>query len=203
MRLGVLFEKIEKDEMSCNKLKLFIHAGLHKTGTSSFQYICSTHSKRLADIGVYYPHLTKTQDHNSLMHEIQKSGSQSIKKHLTSALEELPENCNIVLLSGEDFENCVVDTRIANSIENSARDLGFREVEWGVIFRDTPSYVASLYSQKSNHPCIVDYESLAFSAKHIGYASVATRNFVYLFALDYARLSEDFQKNRRRYSSCI
>lgn len=180
-------------------MKLFIHAGLHKTGTSSFQSICSQNRTRLARFGIHYPCVDQRIDHNTVMHKMQAKGPQSMTILLRKILEATPGNCNFVLLSGEDFENCIIDTESANAVEKCALEAGYHSIEWGIVYRDVSSYVASIYAQISQQSCILDYELLGRAALRTGYISVPTRAFDYLFALNYPKVAGRFHLGNRSF----
>lgn len=126
------------------------------------------------------------------MWQIGRDGIAVFADFLSQCISEAPKECSGILLSGEDFENCVVDTDLARQIEFSAHELGISEVVWFFVKRKPKDYVASIYAEMSKHGVVLNYSDVAHAAVRFGFFAVSTENFNYFFALDFSRFSREF-----------
>ena len=79
-----------------------------------------------------------------------KKDIKNLSDFLHSISEETKlEKCETTLISGEDFENFLVDTHLANEFESLARSEGYFDIEWIVVSRDPAEYLISIYSEMS------------------------------------------------------
>ncbi|WIY25978.1 hypothetical protein [Parasedimentitalea psychrophila] len=127
------------------------------------------------------------------MWRIQAEGVSILGEFLQDCRAKAGEGCDTVLLSGEDFENAIVDLTLASEIETLARDIGFSEVIWVVVDRDKHDYAASIYAEMSRHGVVLQRSVVAEALKKRGCLYVSTHNFNYIFALDFARFKERFR----------
>ncbi len=175
-------------------MKLFIHAGCHKTGTTSFQIFCASNSQRLGKFGVLYPVFHKKRQHSHLMWSVQRSGSTILEEYIAKCHRCAADGgCHCVLLSGEDFENCLVEVSLAREVERIARDVGFSEICWVVVSKDVLSYVDSIYSQMSRHDIVLNYDTLITAAFERGCLYASSKNYDYIFALNISRFIVAFE----------
>ena len=95
------------------KIKLLLHAGRHKTGTSSLQLTLTKNFDKLLEYGILYP---KTGRQAFAHHEFAilmrkkniKSNTEKIQKLIDQLILEITnqrKNISIVLLSSEAFQN--------------------------------------------------------------------------------------------------
>ncbi|SLN49513.1 hypothetical protein ROA7450_02448 [Roseovarius albus] len=179
-------------------MKLSIHCGLHKTATTSFQTLCDANRALLYDLGVYYPNYDARPQHSYVLWDVQKSGLNALRNFLSQSFAEAKTNCHTVLLSGEDFENCIVDIALALEIETLAIESGFDAVEWVVVTRPVESYIASLYSELSKHSVVLRRGTLERAAKERGCFYISTNRYNYIFVFDFKRFAERFQQHVSR-----
>jgi len=146
-----------------------VHAGTHKTGTTTVQNVMAAHRADLAAAGIHYPALERQgSDHNVLVHRL----AACTHDELNSARDELVRNAErlqlrqgaaaTLLLSAEE-----ISTRICNPDPWAGFDDGAywdqrrrflarlrsvlpegASVETFVCFRDHESYAHSLYATK-------------------------------------------------------
>ena len=93
-----------------------------------------------------YPNYSNKPQHNDLIHDIQRKSISVALNFLRDVYNDAKQNCHSVILSGEDFENCIVDLAFAEEIETAAKQCGFVTVTWIVITRDQIDLINSLYS---------------------------------------------------------
>ena len=85
-------------------IRLFIHAGTHKTATTAFQGVCFENRALLATWGVIYPF---ARQHSELAHQLQRGELNNLRCSLDLFRTKFADD-NTLLLSGEDFENVLV-----------------------------------------------------------------------------------------------
>ena len=82
-------------------IRLFIHAGTHKTATTAFQGVCFENRELLATWGVFYPF---ARQHSELAHQLQRGELNNLRCLLDLIRKKFDDDTTL-LLSGEDFEN--------------------------------------------------------------------------------------------------
>ena len=75
----------------------------------------------------------------------QKRDIKSLSLFLRSIFNETKaKNCNTTLISGEDFENFLIDIHLANEFELLAKSEGYKDIKWIFIHRDPVDYLLSI-----------------------------------------------------------
>jgi hypothetical protein len=129
-------------------MKLVIHAGLHKTGTTYLQAIMARNRKMLAAHGVHYV----VGDKQIASHRIAWAALRSDFQLLDEAIEAAQAaQCTTLLLSSEDFETIVLDIPRAREFEAAATARGITAIEWSMTLREPGEYFASMFSELSRH----------------------------------------------------
>jgi len=113
-------------------IRLFIHAGTHKTATTAFQGVCFENRELLATWGVTY---LFARQHSELTHQLQRGELNDFRCLLDPIRTKFADDTTL-LLSGEDFENVLVDGEIAINLENEVAKRGFAPVEWYFVFHN-------------------------------------------------------------------
>jgi hypothetical protein len=98
-------------------------------------------------------------------------------------------------MSGEDFENCIVDVALASEIEALAHQSGFDTVVWVVVTRPVDDAVSSIYSEMSKHGVVLSLDIVQKAAKERGCLYVSSAEYNYIFVLDFARFRERFRRH--------
>jgi hypothetical protein len=163
--------------------RLVVHAGLHKTATTSFQALCGEHHQVLLENGVFYPRYGLWPQHSYAAWLLQQRDLDGLRSFLQFAFDGRGD-ADTVLLSGEDFENCLVDLHGARILQDEARRVGFREISWIFVHRHPLDYLFSIYAEMSKHGVTLNLSDLATIALKNGYFSTATRNYNYVFVFD-------------------
>lgn len=167
-------------------MRLIIHMGCHKTGTTSFQKTCEKLADDLRAAGVLYSvdsdRLYPFQ-HSELAWDASVSEYGRLRAILRAAATD--DSLDTVLISGEDFESFLVQTDIARRIEEVAVECGVTEIEWIVVYRDPFHYFESIYAQLSRSPCGPTYRDAARAILDTGLLNVGrlTRGWIYVFDL--------------------
>jgi hypothetical protein len=175
-------------------MKLIMHIGTHKTGTSAFQKMCKFHKDLLASDGINFPSYRDWNQHSYAAWIAQKRELSELRLFFQSIYDESLElSCGITLISGEDFENFLVDINLASEFTKIALEVGFEELEWVVVQRNPFDYLQSLYAEMSKYKCILDYRTMAMSILRYGYVSVGTPNYNYHFVFEINKFAEIFK----------
>jgi hypothetical protein len=134
--------------------RIFLHCGLHKTGSTALQQACSEYFAQLREQRVLYPQSGRLSDapgHHNIAWELandrrfcQRQGD------LNALFSEIREFDGRVLLSSEDFESCLSRPKKLRPIVELAAELK-RELFLVIYVRDQPSYLASLYFELLKH----------------------------------------------------
>ena len=177
-------------------MKLIVHIGTHKTGTTAFQSICRYHKGLLSSDGVNFPSYGDWDQHGYSAWLIQARKWLALRVFLKSIYKESVElSCMYTLISGEDFENFLVDINLAKAFTNIALEIGFDELEWIVVRRDPFEYMQSIYAEKSKHKVVLTYEAMAESILKYGYTILSTKNYNYYFVFELNRFADSFRKH--------
>nr|WP_298249131.1 hypothetical protein [uncultured Halomonas sp.] len=121
-------------------MKIFLHIGTHKTGSTFIQEILKKSHDALKNNGVYYPVDGYSQaGHHELAWAVMKNDSVSAKKYLEDALYKA-SGCSCIVFSSEEFE-------FIKNIGLLKTLLKGHEVELVCYFRRQDNYLESEYNQ--------------------------------------------------------
>ncbi|WP_146256014.1 hypothetical protein [Aestuariivirga litoralis] len=176
-------------------MKLVIHCGLHKTATTSFQRLCAENRALLRGLGIHYPAFGAENQHSLILHEAQRDGMAVLGSYFARARAEAGAECSTVLISGEDFENCIADVALACDVETLALGAGFSSVTWAVVTRPLHESLGSLYAELSKHGVVLDRQTIQRAAEERGCFHVTTARFNHVFILDFPRFAARFRRN--------
>jgi hypothetical protein len=129
-------------------MRLIVHMGLHKTGTTYLQHICNDNHEALLERGVYYEKQAGYPAHHFTAWDILRGDASGVGAMIADARLT---GCHTVILSSEDLEGAIFDRGTAASIEAAALEAGAETIEWHICLRNTGEYFASLYSQLQHH----------------------------------------------------
>jgi hypothetical protein len=164
--------------------------------------LCSQNGKILTNSKILYPKyfefpgLKDFHQHSSVARMSQKRNLKSLRNFLERIYKNtLDNNCKISLISGEDFENFLVDLHLAKEFETIAESVGYSNIEWIVVKRKPIDYLLSIYSEKSGYSVVLDIGLIANTILEYGFFSVSTENYNYKFVFDIDKFSRLFRKN--------
>jgi hypothetical protein len=147
------------------KKRLYIHCGLHKTGTTALQFFLRNNTERLRTAGVLYPNsgcldLVGSGHHNIAWQMARDRRFNKEYGDFEALLNEIGNFSGDILLSSEDFESSLDKpgsftalVRIANSTQ--------RELVLIIYIRNQIFYLESLYCEMLSHGFAEEYKSLA------------------------------------------
>lgn len=129
-------------------MKLIIHPGLHKTGSTYLQHVLNANHAQLAARGVWYQRQEGYPAHHFAAWRILLGDPQPLEAMVREAREA---KCDTVILSSEDLEGALYDERPLRAIDAATTAAGIDEVEWHIVLRDPGAAFASLFAQLQHH----------------------------------------------------
>lgn len=171
-------------------MKLAIHGGTHKTATTSFQTVLTTCREMLTSAGIMVPRIEDWNQHSYLAWLLQKPDPGEAARVLETCVAQARDaQCHTILLSGEDFENHLVETAEARRFSMMARDLGIESLEWFFVARKPVDYMHALYSTLSGQRVLINLDELAATILAKGYFSISNSSYAYHFVFDVRRFA--------------
>ena len=146
-------------QLQGQKLKLIIHAGTPKTGTTSLQTYLDKRQRKLRGKGILYPHnLEKLQHPTAPKHQWFEKNL--VTTHLTFFLEnfkniiaQVKDDTHTIILSSEGIYNCWWDFPDESKAILSELRVLFNTEIW-VWFREPLAFIESYYKQCIRNPSI-------------------------------------------------
>lgn len=129
-------------------MKLLIHCGLHKTGSTFFQHVCNDNADALATHGVYYQKQGGYPAHHEAAWRLLIGDEAPL---LAMVKEAQAANCHTLILSSEDLEGALYDERPIAAIQRAAAQAGIADIEWHIALRHPGDMFASLFAQLHHH----------------------------------------------------
>lgn len=179
-------------------MKLIVHPGLHKTGSTYLQHVLNANHAALTARGVWYQPQQGYPAHHQAAWRILLGDPAPL---LAMAEKARTAECHTLLLSSEDLEGALYDNRPLAAIGEATRSAGIASVEWHVVLRKPGSAFASLFAQLQHH-VYADAFQLFYDVMHRGFIHMAqptpgqgTPYWYYTFdhLADLARLQERAQ----------
>jgi len=129
-------------------MKLILHPGLHKTGSTYLQHALNNNHARLAQRGVWYqPQAGYPAHHHACWHVLTGSPDPLV----AMAAQARAAGCHTLLFSSEDLEGALYDDRPLAAISEATQIADIEAVEWHVVLREPGSAFASLFAQLQHH----------------------------------------------------
>ena len=136
---------------------LYIHIGLHKTGTTAFQQFCNKNSEKLRDLGFYYEHQTGYPAHHEIAWRLLEEDFQPAAAAIKAAKQA---ECRACIFSSEDMEGLLFRPQIAARFEKFVRHtLGVEQVVWIAAIREPGAYFKSLMYELTAHMFVDAYQN--------------------------------------------
>lgn len=139
------------------KLRLILHAGTPKTGSTSLQFFFDQNQEALKASGILYPPIylrTYAPKHQWLVHAFMQANVEMLTDYFRQILSDLDENIHTIILSTEGIYNHWHDySPEARSFLTVWKEVFNLEI-W-TWFRSPQSFIKSLYRQNLKNPQIV------------------------------------------------
>lgn len=149
--------------------RIVIHCGFHKTASTYLQGVCSLYNNKLMEHGVYFHKSNnKYPSHNWVAHSMLSGNSNEME----CILDKAPDATETILISAEDFENCVASESAYRQVDDVISSLGIKNIEYAIVTRRTEEYFLSIYSEMSKHGVYLDLFSMFDEVMRTGKFSV-------------------------------
>jgi hypothetical protein len=161
-------------------VKLFLHIGTEKTGSSYLQSMAAQHREQLATAGIYFPSAGK-RDAQMLSGEISAGNAQALCAALergdTSRIQGLLEqhfraaaqaSLQAVLLSNELLVLALARPGVLELLQRSVLAAGYATLQMLLVLRDPVDQALSLYKHRAKGGTAPDIE--VWAPRHYHYA---------------------------------
>lgn len=163
-----------KDQQGTKPLKLIIHAGTPKTGTTSLQTYLDKRQRKLRGKGILYPHnLEKLQNSTAPKHQwfeknLVTAHVDFFLENFKNIISQVTADTHTIILSSEGIYNYWWD------FPDESKDIlvelnTFFDIETWVWFREPVAFIESFYKQCIRNPQI---ESNACYGKDLSFAEM-------------------------------
>jgi len=173
------------------KLKLIIHAGTPKTGTTSLQTYLDKKQRKLRGKGILYPHnLEKLQNSNAPKHQwfeknLVSTNVDSFLENFENIISQVKKDTHTIILSSEGIYNYWWD------FPDTSKDILCElnkcfDIDIWVWFREPVDFIESYYKQcirnpqVKDNPCygkdlsFADMLNIEWFAQHLNYQGFVT-----------------------------
>jgi hypothetical protein len=150
-------------------MKLYIHFGIYKAGSSYIQYICANQRDYLCANSIYFPR--SVEDKKIKKGLISKGNADGLElgmkledeSKITTTLKQWYEeaekmNCKAVLISAEALVHQLAIQNRLNQIIVCAESIGFTKIRAMGFFRDLADHALSTYKHRAKSGRIPDYK---------------------------------------------
>lgn len=187
-------------------MRVVIHGGLHKTGSTSFQKSALRCRRLLRQEGVFYPRVGQKGEHFNhnlwIDDAFYENDFSWLRPVLGKARRRVGEN-GVMLLSAENLEY-FAHTDFPVRLEQGLLEAGASTVAWAFVFRDPVEYHASLYGQlaggKELGRPLMDFFGSAVLVAKWGFLECASLHQRHRFSFDYKGFVADL---RRRLAGSV
>lgn len=129
-------------------MRLIVHMGLHKTGSTYLQHVMNDNHDVLLRNGVYYERQPGYPAHHFAAWDILRGDASPIMRMIADARLS---RCHTTVLSSEDLEGAVFYQNAVTVIEAAAAEANVETLEWHMCVREPGDVFGSLYAQLQHH----------------------------------------------------
>ena len=146
-------------DLKVQPLKLIIHAGTPKTGTTSIQTYLDKKQRKLRSKGILYPHnLERIKNPNAPKHQwfeknLVTTHLEYFLENFKNIISQVKENTHTIILSSEGIYNYWWDLPVGSKAVLSELSKRF-DVELWVWFREPLAFIEDYYKQCIRNPQI-------------------------------------------------
>jgi len=142
-------------------LKLYLHIGTEKTGSSYVQSLLALNREQLLQHNIHYPRAGKREkamisgrispgNGNTLFKLLQLNNDNLLKQHLKQFIDEAKfKGCDSIFLSNENLIEVLSIKEIIKRLLIQCKDLGITPIKYLLIIRNPVEQVMSLYNHRS------------------------------------------------------
>ncbi len=147
------------NDLKVQPLKLIIHAGTPKTGTTSIQTYLDKKQRKLRSKGILYPHnLERIKNPNAPKHQwfeknLVTTHLEYFLENFKNIISQVKENTHTIILSSEGIYNYWWDFPVGSKAVLSELSKRF-DIELWVWFREPLAFIEDYYKQCIRNPQI-------------------------------------------------
>jgi hypothetical protein len=133
-------------------LKIAVHVGLHKTGTTSFQSACANARDALRTAGIEYPIFDSQSlnagNHIRVAYVLRHEGARAALRLLTDVANSTAD-CHTMLISCEEFTNILGDPSLREITQDFIAGLAqeFEKVKYVCVIRESVAIIKSSFRE--------------------------------------------------------
>jgi len=175
-------------------MKIVIHMGLHKTGTTSFQNFLSNNKAALMDVGILYPDSENNEESQWIIpNQLNMENWSFLEDYFKKVILIAKSNsAKTIFISAEGMSILLSENFRVKKFENLLLEIGFTEIVWECVLRNQWDYFNSLYAEMSKQKICLNYASAGEEILRFGQISMGNDAFRYRFAFDYDKFIESF-----------
>jgi hypothetical protein len=182
-------------------MRVVIHGGLHKTGSTSFQKSALRCRRLLRQVGIFYSRVGLKGEHFNhnlwIDDAFYENDFSWLNPALRKARRRVGEN-GVMLLSAENLEY-FAHTDFPVRLEQGLLEAGASTVAWVFVFRDPVEYHASLYGQVAAGDAatvrpVLDFHGSAVLAAKWGSLDFSSFHQVHRFVFEYQGFVADLRR---------
>lgn len=142
-------------------MRLFLHAGTEKTGSSFLQMLAARNRETLSRSGIYFPNGGKREKdmqegrvspgNGKSLHDALKRHSAQAVRTLLSAMvtDATAAQCDTILISNENIVELFAVPGSFELLQKTCQDVGIKEMHGLVIIREPVDQALSLYKHRA------------------------------------------------------
>lgn len=129
-------------------MRLIVHMGLHKTGSTYLQHLFNDNHSALEERGVYHQWQDGYPAHHACAWALARGDGRLLAAMIAEARQA---GCDTTLLSSEELEAAFFDPEPARTIEAVAAAEGVSAIEWHMVIREPGATFASICGYMHHH----------------------------------------------------
>jgi hypothetical protein len=129
-------------------MRLVVHMGLHKTGSTFLQHLLNLNQPALADRGIWYRPQPGYPADREVSWALMRGNGAPLREMIAEARRG---GCETLLLSSEDLEAALCEPATMRAVTETCQAEGVTSAEWHIVLRDPGATFASMFAQVSHH----------------------------------------------------
>lgn len=129
-------------------MKVLVHLGTHKTGTTTLQKILRDNHHALAENGIWYECGPDFDAHHHAAWQLMRGESDLFDQMIANAKRH---ECHTLITSSEEYGYVLYNADYFEMIRKACAAQGIADLEWHVVIREPGDLFASLYAELQKH----------------------------------------------------
>lgn len=159
-------------------MKLFLHIGVEKTGSSFIQHIFAQNRKQLLGRGIMFPRGGKRErdmltgnispgNARDLTRVLLKDDWTAVRAFISSCARMATTQVNSILLSNENLVEPLSRPVVLDQFLAVCKEAGFDQVSMMLVLRDPVDHALSLYKHRAKDGRVADFEEWLLTDYHL------------------------------------